>query len=102
MSTLLLAVIVYIVGIAISQVNMWKRIMRQRSISLFLCECGHEKTNHNGSSGPNSNGRYHSGECVVDSSSFPPYRVGGCRCYTFKRDIWLTIKKQIPTLNLKR
>jgi len=47
--------------------------------------CGHLESDHAGSSGPWSDGRYHGGECVKDSKSYPPYRVGGCQCYEYKK-----------------
>jgi len=98
-SLLGLIVIVYVVGWLISRVPTWKK-PKARKISRWLCKCGHEQISHNGSSGPNSNGRYHHRECTEGSKSFPPYRVGGCNCYEYKKDILLTLKGMVGRVSV--
>lgn len=52
-------------------------------------DCGHLLEEHRGGSGGDWWGsKYHSGECVNDAFSDGYYRVGGCRCYAFKKSFW--------------
>lgn len=60
---------------------------------LNVCKCGHLRSEHRGSSGPNSIGRSHFGECVNGSRVSGPYRFGGCQCWEFKVDVWKSIRK---------
>lgn len=51
----------------------------------WVCRCGHPTSDHTGSSGPNSIGRWSFGECTNGCSTVGPYRIGGCRCRRFRR-----------------
>lgn len=56
--------------------------------------CGHGKSDHRGSSGPWSNGRYRHGECTHGCEAVPHmgemYRLGGCDCSDYKPLPWLS------------
>lgn len=69
------------------------RLSRIKSLGQLrwdICkDCWHPKEKHRGGSGGDWWGsKYHSGECVDGAYSDGYYRTGGCRCYTFEKQLF--------------
>lgn len=59
----------------------------------MICKCGHAKSEHTITSGPNSIGQFFHGLCSVGSTELGPYEdviwvSQGCDCQGFKLRWW--------------